>query len=77
MKKIVFTIEGKPEMTDFDASFYTGGGHDVLALWIGSQIVDLGDGYKTDWPASGKDEEHLRWKLDFNKTYRITIEELR
>ena len=74
-RRLVLVEEGKPEVQDFDKSFYTEN-HDVPALWIGNQIVDLGDGYTLSGLSEEKDEEHLRWKLDPEKTYRVTIEEI-
>jgi len=68
----VLVVEGRPETQDFDKSFYTED-HDVPALWIGNQIVDIGDGYSMN---GGKSEEHLRWKLNPEKLYRVTIEEV-
>jgi len=73
MGTIILTVEGKPEVCDFDKSYYSDD-HDVPALWIGDQIIDLGDGHH-NWPL-GKDKDHMRWKLDPNKTYRVTIEEM-
>jgi len=70
--KVVLVVRGKPEVSEFDKGFYSEG-HDVPALWIAGQIVDLGDGSNMD---GIKDEEHLRWKLDPEKTYRVTIEEV-
>jgi len=74
MTKVIQVIEGKPKIEDIDASFYTES-HDIPMLWIGKQIIDVGNGYGS-WP-SDKDEQHLRWKLDPNKTYRVTIEEVK
>lgn len=62
---------GKPEMGEFDKSFYSDS-HDIPALYIGGQIVQIGCGYG-DW--NEKDEDHLRFKLDPEKTYRVIIEE--
>lgn len=41
----------------------------VRKVWIGKQVVAVQDGYRE----AGSD---LLWKLDTNKTYRITIEEV-
>lgn len=73
---IVLVTEGKPTTGDFDKSFYTDD-HDVPALWIGGQIVAIGDGDRqVGFGYYKKDEDHLRWKLDPDKTYRVTIEEI-
>jgi|GEM_PF-5806765 len=73
MGTLTLVIEGKPELDDFDKSFYSDD-HDVPALWVGGQIVALGSGYG-NWPGD-KDRGHLRWKLDPEKVYRVTIEEV-
>ena len=70
---VLLKVEGRPQVSNFDMSYYSDE-HDVPAIWIGNQIVALGDGYH-NWPP-GKDDPHLRWQLDPNKTYRVTIEEL-
>lgn len=76
MDAAILIAEGQPEIGDFDKSFYTDD-HDVPALWIGGQIVAVGDGYRRGaWYCADKDEDHLRWQLDLNKTYRVTIEEI-
>ena len=70
----VLVATGKPEVGEFDKGSYSDD-HDVPALWIGGQIVALGDGYNNWGAFSEKDENHLIWKLDANKTYRVVIEE--
>lgn len=70
--KEILRVVGKPHMGDFDKSFYSDD-HDVPALWIGGQIVAIGDG-SDDYGV--KHEGHLRWKLDGNKEYEIIIREL-
>lgn len=72
----ILIAEGKPEECDFDKSYHTDD-HDVPALWLGDQIVAIGDGYRpVGFGHVEEDAEHLRWKLDPNKTYRVTIEEI-
>jgi len=72
MSKEILKVVGKPIMCDFDKSFYSDD-HDVPALWIGGQIVAIGDG-SDDYGI--KNPKHLRWKLDENKEYEIVIREL-
>ena len=70
--RAILTTRGKPVIEEFDKGNYSTD-HDVPALWIGGHIVALGDGY---WePYYEKDVEHLRWKLDPEKVYILTIEE--
>ena len=71
-RKIIIEAKGKPVISEFDKSFYTED-HDVPALYINGQIIAIGNGID-DWNI--KDKEHLRWKLDKNKTYKVTIEEI-
>lgn len=71
--KPVLLVEGKAKTQSFDKSYYSEG-HDVPALWIGQQIVALGNGFLS-YPG-GKDDTHLLWRLDPSKTYRVTIEEV-
>lgn len=68
--------EGEMNVSEFDKSFYSDD-HDVPALYIGGQVVAIGSGYWSSWADENeKDEDHLRWKLEEGKTYRVTIEEV-
>ena len=71
MKTILKKV-GKFRQCDFDKSFYTDD-HDVPALWIDGQIFAIGYGYD-DY--GQKDKDHIRWLLNPDKEYEITIKEL-
>ena len=70
--KTIIKEKGKIRISEFDKSFYTDD-HDVPALYIGTQIIAIGNGIGL-W--GDKNESHLRWKLDSDKEYEITIKEL-
>lgn len=70
-EKVVFRAEGKPHVSDFDKSYYTDD-QDVPALYIGEQIIAIGSGFG-DYDRKG--EDHLRWKLDPERTYVVVIRE--
>jgi len=72
MSKEILKVVGKPMFGTFDKSFYSED-HDVPALWIDGQIIALGDG--TD-DYGTIDPTHLRWKLDKDKEYEVTVREL-
>lgn len=59
---------------DIDASCYSES-HDVPCIWIGNQIVGVGDGYNSDMIPS-KNKNHIRWKLKEGKKYRVVLEEV-
>jgi len=67
-------VKGKPKIGEFDKSFYSDD-HDVPALYIGGQVVALGDGEPMDLEDNGK-EDHLRWKLDEDKEHVVEIREV-
>jgi len=69
----ILYVKGKINESSFDKSFYTDD-HDVPCTCIGSQIIEIGDGY--DEYAS-KDKDHIRWKFDTNKEYEIIIREVK
>jgi hypothetical protein len=66
---LILKMSGKPNISEFDKSFYSDG-HDVPALYIGDQIVEIGDGY-SDY--NEKHDDHLRFKLDFDACYEVII----
>ena len=70
--KTILKKTGKFEEQVFDKSYYTED-HDVPALWIDGQIFAIGHGYD-DY--GHKDKGHIRWLLNPNKEYEITIKEL-
>jgi hypothetical protein len=68
-KPIVLSFLGKPKLGEFDKSYYSDD-QDVPYIYIGDLPVAIGTGTE-DYGQI--DEEHLRWKLDFDTEYQITI----
>jgi hypothetical protein len=64
---------GKLNSSQFDKSFYSDD-HDVPAIYIGGQIIELGAGF--DIYTDEKDENSLLYKLDKEKTYQVIIREV-
>lgn len=73
MAKIIKKIKGKVRESSFDKSFYTDG-HDVPIVCIGTQVIEIGDGYERGWNIE-KDKDSFLWILDPDKEYEIIIKE--